>query len=70
MGDERVSDEHVIDLESVWRTLDAVRDCGALAAQATFLTTHGLVSLISSLDGRAMTVDGQTFPLDDDEVAA
>jgi hypothetical protein len=62
-----MTDEHAIDLEAVWRALDAVRDCGALAASATFLTVHGLIAVASGPDGRSLSVDGQTVLLDDDD---
>jgi hypothetical protein len=51
----------------VWRALEAVRDCGALAASATFLTVHGLIAVASGPDGRSLSVDGQTVLLDDDD---
>ena len=54
----------MIDLAVVWRALDDVRECGALVASATFLTSHGLVAVASGPDGRALTVNGQRVPVE------
>ena len=59
-----MDDEHVIDLTAVWRALDDVRDCGALAASATFLTAHGLVCVAAGPNGRAMSVNGESVPME------
>jgi uncharacterized C2H2 Zn-finger protein len=58
------NNDHV-DLGAVWARLDDVRELGALAVSATFLTTHGLVSIASGPDGRAMAVNGAPIPLED-----
>jgi hypothetical protein len=60
----------MINLKAVWSALDDVRNCGALAASATFLTSHGLVSIATGPEGRSLSVDGQTIELDADDVAA
>jgi hypothetical protein len=56
--------DDTIDLTTVWAALEAVCDCGALAASATFLTSHGLVAVAMGPRGRALSVNGERIPLE------